>query len=53
VEAFAPIRERTEALLADEAELDKLLADGAGRASEIARQTLSRVREKVGFLAPG
>jgi tryptophanyl-tRNA synthetase len=53
VDAFAPIRDRTHALLADEAELDKLLADGAGRASEIARRTLARVREKIGFLAPG
>ena len=51
VEAFAPIRERTEALLADEGELDKLLADGAARAGEIAGHTLALVKDKVGFLA--
>ncbi|RCG27806.1 tryptophan--tRNA ligase [Sphaerisporangium album] len=50
VDAFAPIRERTEKLLADEAELDRLLAVGARRASAIARQTMEAVRERVGFL---
>jgi tryptophanyl-tRNA synthetase len=53
VVAFGQIRDRTQALLADEGELDKLLADGAGQASEIARRTLSLVRDRVGFLAPG
>ncbi|MEU9890469.1 tryptophan--tRNA ligase [Sphaerisporangium sp. NPDC051011] len=50
IDAFAPIRERTEKLLADEAELDRLLAVGARRASAIARQTMEAVRERVGFL---
>jgi tryptophanyl-tRNA synthetase len=50
VEAFAPIRERTEKLLASEAELDRMLADGAGRARRLAVATMSRVREQVGFL---
>jgi tryptophanyl-tRNA synthetase len=50
VDAFAPIRERTEKLLANEAELDKLLATGAARAREIAVVTMARVRDKVGFL---
>jgi tryptophanyl-tRNA synthetase len=50
VGAFAPIRERTEKLLADEAELDKLLAAGADRARELATATMARVRDKVGFL---
>jgi tryptophanyl-tRNA synthetase len=50
VGAFAPIRERTEQLLADEAELDKLLASGAARAREIAATTLARARDKMGFL---
>ena len=36
VDAFAPIRERTEKLLADEAELDRLLAAGAAKAHELA-----------------
>ena len=48
--ALAPIRERAEKILADEAELDRLLAHGAGRASAVARQTMAEVRERVGFL---
>ena len=50
VQAFAPVRERTEKLLADEAELDRLLARGAGRASAVARQTMAVVRERTGLL---
>ncbi|MFC7590040.1 tryptophan--tRNA ligase [Nonomuraea antimicrobica] len=50
VEAFSPIRERTEKLLSDEAELDRLLAIGAERASAVARETMARVRDRVGFL---
>jgi tryptophanyl-tRNA synthetase len=51
VEVLAPIRERTEKMLADESELDRLLADGAARAGEVARTTMALVRERVGFLA--
>ena len=36
VGAFAPIRERTEKMLADEVQLDRLLAHGAARAREVA-----------------
>ncbi|MFD1931512.1 MULTISPECIES: tryptophan--tRNA ligase [Nonomuraea] len=50
VEAFTPIRERTEKLLADEAELDRLLAIGAERAGAVARETMEQVRDRVGFL---
>jgi tryptophanyl-tRNA synthetase len=50
VDAFAPIRERTEKLLVNDAELDRLLAAGAARAKEIASRTMGRVRDKVGFL---
>jgi tryptophanyl-tRNA synthetase len=50
VDAFAPIRERTEKMLADEAELDRMLASGAARASAAARQTMSAVRDRIGFL---
>ena len=52
VDAFAPIRERTEKLLADEAELDRLLAAGASRARVVAAATMMRVRERIGFLLP-
>ena len=50
--ALAPIRERTEKLLADEATLDRLLAHGAARARPVARETMTQVTERVGFL-PG
>ena len=52
VGAFAPIRERAEEMLADEVELDKLLAHGAGRARAIAGPTMATVIDRVGFL-PG
>ncbi|MBP2704761.1 tryptophan--tRNA ligase [Microbispora sp. RL4-1S] len=50
IDTFAPIRERTEKLLADEAELDRMLAAGAGRAREVARQTMAQVRDRIGLL---
>ena len=50
IETFTPIRERTQRLLADEAELDKLLAIGAERARAVAQETMEKVRERVGFL---
>ncbi|MEV0146706.1 MULTISPECIES: tryptophan--tRNA ligase [unclassified Nonomuraea] len=52
VDTFTPIRERTEKLLADEAELDRLLAIGARRAGEVAEETMEQVRDRIGFL-PG
>jgi tryptophanyl-tRNA synthetase len=51
VDALAPIRERTEKILADEPELDRLLGEGAARAREVACQTMATVRDRVGFLA--
>jgi tryptophanyl-tRNA synthetase len=53
IETFTPIRERTQRLLADEAELDKLLAIGAERARAVAQETMEQVRERVGFLPIG
>jgi len=52
VGALAPIRERTEKMLADEAALDRLLAHGAARARPVAQQTMTAVTDRVGFL-PG
>jgi tryptophanyl-tRNA synthetase len=49
--ALAPIRERTEKMLADEAELDRLLAQGADRARALARPTMAAVSDRVGFLS--
>ena len=45
----APFRERMAALLDDPAELDRVLADGAARARDVAGVTMARVREMVGL----
>jgi tryptophanyl-tRNA synthetase len=47
---FAPIRERALELLADPAELDRILAANADRAAGIADATLARAYDRVGFL---
>ena len=49
-ESFTPIRERTQELLADPAELDRILAKAADRASEVADATLAKVYDRIGFL---
>lgn len=53
VEAISPFRTRTLELLADPAELDRLIASGAERAQQVAARTLARVYDKVGLLPPG
>lgn len=45
-----PIRDRANELLADPAELDRLLAKGAAKATELSDRTLATVYERVGFL---
>ena len=45
---LAPVRERYEALRADEPALESVLAAGAGKAREIAAATLAEVRPAVG-----
>jgi len=50
VGAIEPIRNRTEDLLSDPAELDRLLAKGAARASEQAKATLALVYDRIGFV---
>ena len=52
VAALDPIRLRAEELLADPAELDRLLAQGAAKANAIAERTLSDVYDKLGFVRP-
>ena len=52
VELFAPVRERYAELMADPAELDRVLAGGAARAGEVAGATMDAVRERIGLLAP-
>jgi tryptophanyl-tRNA synthetase len=52
VELFAPVRERYADLIAEPAELDRVLAAGAARARGVAVRTMADVRERVGLLAP-
>ncbi|MBK0422194.1 tryptophan--tRNA ligase [Leucobacter sp. CSA2] len=51
-ETFGPIRERTEELLSDRGELDRLLAGAAERANEVASRTLDTVYDRIGLLRP-
>jgi tryptophanyl-tRNA synthetase len=53
VAAFGPVRERALEMLADPAELDRILAGNADRAEAIAQATLERVYDRVGFLRRG
>jgi tryptophanyl-tRNA synthetase len=50
VETLRPIRERYEELTGDPAELDRIMADGAQRASEVAGPKLDLIKHKVGFI---
>ena len=47
---LGPIRTRTLELLDDPAELDRILAVNADRASEVAEATLAQVYDRMGFL---
>jgi tryptophanyl-tRNA synthetase len=49
---LAPVRERYEQLRGDEAELERLLGEGAAHAAEIASNTLADVRERMGVGPP-
>ena len=51
VELLRPIREEATRLLADKAYLQKVMADGAEKASYVAEKTLRKVYKKVGFVA--
>ncbi|GAA1819421.1 tryptophan--tRNA ligase [Agromyces neolithicus] len=53
VDRLTPIRARTLELLEDPAELDRLLAVGAERASERAERILREVYDRVGFVRRG
>ena len=52
IEYLTPVRERYEALRADQAGLEGVLGDGAVHAREIAAQTLADVRERMGVGRP-
>jgi tryptophanyl-tRNA synthetase len=47
-----PIRTRTQELLDDPAELERILAAGAARAREVAGRTVADAYDRVGFLPP-
>ena len=49
VEYLAPVRERYGELRPDEAELDRVLALGAGKARALAAPVVAEVRERMGF----
>lgn len=49
-EKFAPLRERRKELEGNEDYIKEILKDGAERASVIARQTLTEVKQKMGLL---
>ena len=52
VDFVTPVRQRTQELLDDPAELQRILAQGAARAREVAGPTVADVYDKVGFLPP-
>jgi len=53
VEFAGPFRDRTRELLAEPAELERVLAAGAARARKVASETLAAVYDRVGFLPAG
>jgi len=52
IEFLTPMRVRSLELAQDPAELERLLADGAGRARAVAGPTLVRARDAMGLLPP-
>jgi tryptophanyl-tRNA synthetase len=52
VDFVTPVRQRTQELLDDHAELERVLAAGAARAREVASKTVAEVYDRVGFLPP-
>ena len=50
IESLRPIRERFNELVADEAELDRLMAIGAAQAAAVAEPKLAEIKRKMGFI---
>jgi tryptophanyl-tRNA synthetase len=50
VAKLGPIGAEMKRLLGDPAAIDAVLADGAGRAQKLARQTMDAVKDIVGFV---
>jgi tryptophanyl-tRNA synthetase len=51
--ALAPIQERAKGLQENPAQVEEILAVGAGKARSIAQETMQGVRERMGFLPRG
>ncbi|MDJ0361711.1 tryptophan--tRNA ligase [Rhodococcus sp. H29-C3] len=51
-EFVTPLKARVDGYMSDITELDRILADGADRAREVASRTLAQVYDRVGFLTP-
>ena len=49
VESLRPVGEAMRRLMDDPAEIDRVLTDGAGRASAVAELTLAETRALVGY----
>lgn len=53
LEAFTtPLKAKYDEYMNDRGELERVLAIGAERATEVANETLADVYDKIGFLAP-
>ena len=50
INVLEPVQRRRAELLADPAELDRIIARGAGKASEVATVTVQRAKDAMGFL---
>lgn len=50
IDVFAPLQKEHARILADKAELERTLKDGADRAQHLAGRMLSKVYKKVGFI---
>ena len=50
ISVLEPVQKRRSELLADPAELDRIIARGAEKASEVASETIQRAKNAMGFL---
>ena len=51
IAALQPIQEKYNSIIGDRSYLDSVLKDGATKASEVANQTLNKVKNALGFLS--
>jgi tryptophanyl-tRNA synthetase len=52
IEALKPIQEKYQHIIEEKGYLDSVLREGAAKAREVANQTLSRVKNSLGYLPP-